>query len=549
MSRLWLALLITLALSFLPVPVGAGAALAQVAECNTGDCSAVPLVSSLAASALSTSVSGINDPSLISPRTVYDFSSDPLLSSPSSFPGGTFSGTGQITIVGNGWGTWNPPSPGKHLLYAPNGAYTISFTTPQVAVGVVAQPNPYGYYGITIQAFDASNNSLGSYTRSINGYAGAAFLGLMSSSANIASVSLTSSVDFAFSDLTYGGTVANRAPTANAGGPYVGNEGSPIALTGTASDADGDPLVVSWAVAPAAGTDAGTACAISNANTLTPTIICSDDGTFTATLTASDGKASPVSASASVVVANVAPTLNIASPAADQVVALSATIGLSATFADGGTNDVHTCTIAWGDGSTVAGSVSETGGSGTCTGSKSFAGGGIYTIQATATDDDGASVSKAVTVVVYEPNGGFATGGGWIDSPAGAVKADPSAAGKAAFGFVARRLRVAEAPAGQTEFQAANLDFHSSSYSWLMVSGGRAVLQGMGTVNGTQGYSFLLTALSAETAAGGADRFGIRITDSSGTVVYDNIPPGGSGIYDATPQAIAGGSVVIHGGN
>ena len=40
--------------------------------------------------------------------------------------------------------------------------------------------------------------------------------------------------------------------------------------------------------------------------------------------------------------------------------------------------------------------------------------------------------------VVYDPSGGFVTGGGWINSPASAYVAAPDLAAKASFGFVSK---------------------------------------------------------------------------------------------------------------
>ena len=54
------------------------------------------------------------------------------------------------------------------------------------------------------------------------------------------------------------------------------------------------------------------------------------------------------------------------------------------------------------------------------------------------TDDDGGqSAPYAIEyfLVIYDPTGGFVTGGGWIDSPAGAYRADPDLAGKVVGGY------------------------------------------------------------------------------------------------------------------
>ncbi len=99
-------------------------------------------------------------------------------------------------------------------------------------------------------------------------------------------------------------------------------------------------------------------------------------------------------------------------------------------------------------------------------------GGGTGSISLTALGT--AATQSYEFIVVYDPNGGFVTGGGWIDSPAGAYTADPSLTGKATFGFVARYQKGANAPDGNTQFQfhAAGFTFKSTSYEWLVVAGG-----------------------------------------------------------------------------
>jgi hypothetical protein len=140
------------------------------------------------------------------------------------------------------------------------------------------------------------------------------------------------------------------------------------------------------------------------------------------------------------------------------------------------------------------------------------------------------------------------TGGGWIDSPVGAYAADPTLTGKASFGFVSKYKRGATIPTGQTEFRfrAGDLDFHSSSYDWLVVAGPRAQFMGSGTINGVGDYGFLLTAIDGQVVGGGGvDRFRIKIWDrATDEVVYDNQP--GEGDDSGVTTALGGGSVVIH---
>lgn len=112
------------------------------------------------------------------------------------------------------------------------------------------------------------------------------------------------------------------------------------------------------------------------------------------------------------------------------------------------------------------------------------------------TDPNGAADIACTYAVVYDPDGGFVTGGGWIDSPEGAYVADPSLTGRANFGFVSKYKKGAHVPTGTTEFQfhAGDLNFHSTSYDWSVVAGNKAKFKGEGTINGVHGYTFQISA-------------------------------------------------------
>jgi len=103
-------------------------------------------------------------------------------------------------------------------------------------------------------------------------------------------------------------------------------------------------------------------------------------------------------------------------------------------------------------------------------------------------------------VVVYDLDGGFVAGGGWIESPSSAYIADMDLAGRANFGFISKYKKGASIPIGNTEFQfkMANLDFHSDNYQWLVIAGPHAKYKGNGTINGMGDYGFMLTATDQE---------------------------------------------------
>lgn len=235
---------------------------------------------------------------------------------------------------------------------------------------------------------------------------------------------------------------------------------------------------------------------------------------------------------------------------------VGAPVSLAVDFEDADDADAHTAIWSWGDGTESEGSVDQV--ANAVTGSHAYAQPGVYTVglELVDPDEDGADnlgVASYQYVVVYDPDGGFVTGGGWIDSPAGAFGADPDLTGKATFGFVAKHKKGKTIPEGNTEFhfQAGDLNFTSSGdYMWLVVSGSghKATYKGTGTVNGQGSYGFLVTAIdAANTNSTDDDLFRIKIwnEDDEDAVVYDN-HCGDSG-DDADPcTALGGGSIKIH---
>lgn len=185
---------------------------------------------------------------------------------------------------------------------------------------------------------------------------------------------------------------------------------------------------------------------------------------------------------------------------------------------------------------------------------------GLYNVCVQATDragnPSGATAETCGYLAVYDPSAGFVTGGGWITSPSGACRITEvcrGVSGKANFGFVSKYQNGARTPTGNTEFQfqAGNLNFKSTVYEWLTVSGPRAQYKGDGTINGAAGYKFILTAVDGSIAGGGGtDRFRIKIMRvADGVIVYDNMLGDATSLESDANDALDGNGTLLGGGS
>jgi hypothetical protein len=232
-------------------------------------------------------------------------------------------------------------------------------------------------------------------------------------------------------------------------------------------------------------------------------------------------------------------------------VALGTPINISIPFtdADVAASQPYTATIDWGNGTTSTSTFTTPG---TITGTKNYPAAGVYIVKVTIKQDNFAAThydtkTYEYYVVVYDPNGGFVTGGGWIDSPLGAYVPNPSLTGKANFGFVAKYKKGQSAPDGNTEFQyqAGNLNFKATSFEWLVIAGAKAQFKGSGTINGSGDYFFMLTAIDGELRGKSQDTFRMRIWNkTTGATIYDNLLSAPDSTDPTT--ALGGGSIQIH---
>ena len=162
----------------------------------------------------------------------------------------------------------------------------------------------------------------------------------------------------------------------------------------------------------------------------------------------------------------------------------------------------------------------------------------IYDVELVVTDSRGVQSSDTTLVVVYDPEDGSATGGGWFWSGQGNLKNAPESEGKATFGFVVKyKHDVAD---GNLEFQyhVGDINLKSSDITWLVVSSVSAIFQGEGTINGEGLYTFRVLAMDGAQAGGQPDEFNIRIWEGTDTEADP--------IYMAINAELGGGNIIIH---
>jgi hypothetical protein len=345
---------------------------------------------------------------------------------------------------------------------------------------------------------------------------------------------------------------ANSPPVADAGGPYIGYEGSMVIFNASKSyDPDGDPLEFWWNVDGDIWWDTRGPVINPEANHTWP-----DDYFGEVIVNVSDGHMPEYKYFdldiTTVTIYNVDPVIGYFDAPVDPV-EVNTIVQVTAGFYDQGINDTHNATIDWGDGTITDATIDEINGSGTLTGSYAYFDPGVYTLTLTVIDDDdGVDVMIFRYIVVYADyyfDCGFVTGGGWINSPEGAYTPDTTLTGKANFGFVSKYKKGQSTPSGNTEFQfkVANLNFHSANYYWLVVAGAKAIYKGVGTINGEGSYGFMLSAIDEElTPSTDVDLFRIKIwdKDDNDKIVYDNNIENVD--YDDPNSEIAGGQIVIH---
>jgi len=246
----------------------------------------------------------------------------------------------------------------------------------------------------------------------------------------------------------------------------------------------------------------------------------------------------------SVTVVNTIPVVGAITASSDPA-PVNTEITLSVTLTDPDPNDPHTVSWNWGDGTTSDGAMSA---ANVITGKHRYSAVGLYAIKLTAVDGCGSQAASSYQyLAVYDPDGGFVTAGGWINSPAGAYPKDAALTGKAEFSFNPKYGKGSSVPKGNLEFQLkSSLKFKASSYDWLIVSGAQAKGKGVGTNNGAGNYGFMVSAIDGKIIGDKIDRVRLKIWDKNNgdALVYDN-QLGATDVASPT-MALGGGSITVH---
>lgn len=223
-------------------------------------------------------------------------------------------------------------------------------------------------------------------------------------------------------------------------------------------------------------------------------------------------------------------------------VTVNTAIFASANFTDADALNTHTATIDWGDGSgNQTCSVTESNGSGTvnCTKTSGYATANIYPVTITVSDGSLSGTSAVQYASVYAPTQAsiFSAGQRFV-SPVGAYTQNPNLTGNVIFGlsYKYQGTMTNEIRQFSMDFSQANLHFNANNISSLVISNGKATLQGVGTINGSGTYNLLVVGVD-----GGGIR--IKITDNSNNVIFDTQPGAQN---SATPSTSVNGHIVVH---
>lgn len=162
---------------------------------------------------------------------------------------------------------------------------------------------------------------------------------------------------------------------------------------------------------------------------------------------------------------------------------------------------------------------------------------GVYNVDITFTGDDCFyfSTTDSAVIAVYDPTGGFATGGGWYED-VDEVTGEP---GRANFGMNVKYKQEASTGNLEFQFQAGDINLKSISIDWLVISETNAQFRGECRINGADGYFFRVIAKDLGEPGVGIDEFDIKIW-------YGDPDDPASSLVHNSKNLLGGGNIVVH---
>lgn len=226
---------------------------------------------------------------------------------------------------------------------------------------------------------------------------------------------------------------------------------------------------------------------------------------------------------------------NINSPRSGRHFRVGSTVDFAAEFWDS-SGKTHSANWSLDGSNAGSGEVIEPSGNrnGQVNGSYNFNTPGVYKLQMSLTDNAGNTTytnthgALDATVVIYDPNGGYTYGGGWFDSPPGALVEDAEATGKASYGFTVNYFGNASKPKGEAQFrfEVGDFEFNALNFDYLVINQGMAQFRGTGKIiGGRSGIGFTMTVSDGQIDGTGTDKIRMKIYHKrTGEIYYDNQP-------------------------
>jgi hypothetical protein len=199
---------------------------------------------------------------------------------------------------------------------------------------------------------------------------------------------------------------------------------------------------------------------------------------------------------------------------------------------------------------------------GQCKGSHRFEHAGMYTIQTTVTDDDGGSGSATALVIVHDPRAGDSDGSGLMESPPGALPAEPTVSCLADFDFEVKYEKGHDhhgpaRPSGWLKFKVLHhFELRATSFEWLVVTRDRkTAIKGVGKRAGGKGkYGFILFGVDLDGHRRTRDPDLLRVVAwpleqgpiPTAPLAYDNRPGQSYDLDQANPQPIESGCINVN---